>query len=215
VESCAFCRPDPHRQPLWESEHYRVLADEYPRCAGHVLLVTREHLPSQMHAAAAWMPEFQEAQERVRRFLVETFGHAAFYENGGAKQEVPHAHLHGLPLDPAVPDEWLEAGDLRRIAGWEEARKECERAGFYFYLETAAGTFLVRRKSYKPVLRGIRGQLIGQTEAALDPGTGKMARGGPEMVARTAELWHQWDRAVPAQVIGERSGTGTVVSPVP
>jgi hypothetical protein len=51
----------------------------------------------------------------------------------------------------------------------------------------------VRR--YKYVLKRVRVQLLGQTESPLDRTTGKMARGGPEMVARTRELWQQWSPA--------------------
>lgn len=144
-----------------------------------------------MHAPLAWMPEFLATQEQVRSFLRQTFGHATFYENGGARQEVPHAHLHGLPFAPEIPASWIKDGWIEPIAGWEDARRERERVGHYFYLETDEGRWLVRR--YKKVLNGVREQLVGQTEANLDPETGKMLRGGPETVARTAELWHSWE----------------------
>lgn len=193
VTGCAFCRVDPERAALWEGEQYRILADGYPRCAGHVLLVTRAHLASQMHAPLAWMPEFYAAQERVRSFLQAIFGQAAFYENGGARQEVPHAHLHGLPFAPEIPAAWMTDGWIEPIAGWEDARRERERTGHYFYLETDEGRWLVRR--YGKVLKGVRGQLVGQTEASVDPESGKMARGGPEMVAQTVALWHSWEAA--------------------
>lgn len=189
---CAFCRPEIAREALWQSEHYRILADEYPRCAGHVLLVTREHMASQMSATPEWMPEFYEAQERMRQFLLHTFGSAAFYENGGARQEVPHAHLHGLPFRPRVPDDWLAAGYLDRIPDWDAARQEFERVGYYFYLETGGERYLVRR--YKFVLNQVRGQLVGQTEARIDPETDKMVRGGAEMVAQTVQLWQRWSQ---------------------
>lgn len=169
-----------------------MLPDRYPRCAGHVLLVTKEHLASHMHAPAAWQAEFEAAQERVRRFLLETFGHAAFYENGGARQEVPHAHLHGLPFSPHVKQKWLETEKLERIQDWKDARREKEAAGHYFYLETVEGRFLIRR--YRFVLTRVRNQLLDRTEASLDPVTGKMRRGGPDMVARTRELWQSWSR---------------------
>lgn len=187
---CAFCRPGIERQALWESEHYRILADEYPRCAGHVLLVTRHHYPSHMRVPREWEPEFHAAQERVRCFLRDTFGRAAFYENGGARQEVPHAHLHGLPFAPRVPAKWLAEEYLVQIPDWDAARQESERVGYYFYLETGEGRYLVRR--YKFVLKRVREQLVGQTEARLDPETGKMVRGGPEMVSRTVQLWQRW-----------------------
>jgi len=189
---CAFCRPGVEREALWESEHYRVLADEFPRCAGHVLLVTKEHFASHMHAPAAWMEEFAAAQERVGRFLRDTFGKAAYYENGGKRQEVPHAHLHGLPFEPVVKPGWLEKEKLERIGGWTDARWACERDGHYYYLETPEARYLVRK--YRFVLSRVREQLIGQTEAAFDAETGKMRRGGPETVARTRDLWETWSR---------------------
>ncbi|HEU4754077.1 MAG TPA: HIT domain-containing protein, partial [Armatimonadota bacterium] len=189
----AFCRPGIGSEALWESHHYRVLADGYPRCAGHVLLVTKEHLPSHMQAAEEWLEEFERAQDLVRRFLEETFGGAAFYENGGARQEVPHAHLHGLPFEPLVPQKWLKAGRLERIGGWSDAREECRRSGHYFYLEAGEDRFLVRDYGY--ILSRVRGQLVDQTEARLDPRTGRMVRGGPEMVQRTAALWRRWSAA--------------------
>ena len=189
---CAFCREGSRAHALWESEHYRVLADEYPRCAGHVLLVTKAHLASHMHAPAAWMGEFEAAQERVRAFLLNTFNSAAFYENGGKRQEVPHAHLHGLPFSPQVPADWLEAGFVERISGWQDARREREQAGHYFYLETREDRCLVRR--YKYVLKRVRAQLVGQTEARVEAETGKMTRGGADMVNRTRELWRRWSR---------------------
>ena len=191
-DECPFCRPGIASEALWEGEQYRVLADEDPRCAGHVLLVTRDHCASHMHAPLEWMPEFTAAHERVRRFLLQTFGKAAFYENGGARQEVPHAHLHGLPFNPEVPAGWVNEGAVDVIGGWDDARREREQKGHYFYLETSASVYLVRR--YKYVLKRVRAQLLDQTEARLDPATGKMARGGPEMVARTRELWAQWSR---------------------
>lgn len=191
-QGCAFCRPGVEREALWESVHYRILADEYPRCAGHVLLVTRPHMASQMSAPREWMPEFHEAQERIRRFLIETFGAAAFYENGAARQEVPHAHLHGLPFTPEVPEGWVAAGYVERIPDWEAARQEFERAGYYFYLEAGGERYLVRR--YKFVLKRVRGQLVGQTEARLDAETGEMVRGGADVVARTIQLWQRWSK---------------------
>jgi diadenosine tetraphosphate (Ap4A) HIT family hydrolase len=187
VETCPFCRPD---DPLWEGQHYLVLADAYPRCAGHVLLVTREHLSSHMDAPPKWLEEFARAQDLVRAFLLATFGRAAFYENGGARQQVPHAHLHGLPFHPRVKRKWLKGGKLEAVAGWPEARREKEEAGRYFYLETADGSFLIREYAF--VLKRVRDQLFDQTEASVDPETGKMRRGGPEMVRRTREMWIDW-----------------------
>lgn len=194
TSSCAFCRPEIGREALWESEHYRILADEYPRCAGHVLLVTREHFPSQMHAPAAWLAEFEAAQERMQRFLQDVFGRATFWENGGKRQEVPHAHLHGVPFDPGVETGWPGRRVLRRVEGWPEVREERERRGYYFYLETGTGRYVFRRDGWE--LKWVRLQLyrqvLAQTEARANLRRGRLVRGGPEMVARTGELWRKW-----------------------
>ncbi len=216
---CAFCRPEAAAEALWEGERYRLLADAFPRCTGHVLLVPREHLPSQMSVPDAWLPEFHAARERVRDFLRETFGHAAFYENGGKRQQVPHAHLHGLPFEPEVPETWARLGAVRRVEDWGAVRQEWDRRGFYFFLEGEAGGWLIADESYKPVLRAVKEQVLRQTDARQDPETGKMARGGPEMVERTRALWEQWRRraallphAAAAPVThpgrGERQGEG-------
>src|SRR5688572_33416806 len=101
-----------------------------------------------MEAPAEWAEELARAQELVRRFLVETFGAAAFYENGGARQQVAHAHLHGLPFHPCVKRKWLQQGKLERVEGWPEARREKEEAGHYFYLEPADGSFLIREYAF-------------------------------------------------------------------
>jgi diadenosine tetraphosphate (Ap4A) HIT family hydrolase len=193
VTGCAFCAETGADGALWEREHYRIIPDGFPRCAGHVLLVTREHFASHMHAPEAWTLELVEAQERARRFLRETFGAAAFYENGGHRQEVFHAHLHGLPFRPAVPDDWADRGWVRRVAGWDDARRERERAGFYFYLETDDGCWLIADAAYKPVRRHLRAELAAQTGARLDPRR-EMVRGGPELVQRTVDLWEEFSR---------------------
>jgi diadenosine tetraphosphate (Ap4A) HIT family hydrolase len=187
AEDCAFCQASVAPPALWESEHYCIIPDAFPRCAGHVLLITKYHFASHMHAPADGMPEFLAAEERMRSFLLRAFGKATFYENGGARQVVPHAHLHGLPFHPAIKPKWLEKGYLDAIGSWEDARRECEAVGHYFYLETPDGRYLIRR--YKKVLDAVRDQLVGQTEARVQPDTGKMIRGGAEMVARTRELW--------------------------
>lgn len=175
---------------LWRSEHYALIPDGFPRCTGHLLLITRAHLPSHMHAPAEWEAERAAAQALVRSFLLETFAAASFYENGARRQEVPHAHLHALPFRPVVPPEWEQLGWVQPISGWADARRECVRAGHYFYLETADGCWLLRR--YRRVLSEVRAQLVGQTDAAVDPISGKPQRGGTEMVARTIELWQRW-----------------------
>jgi len=192
LDTCPFCVRDP-ALVLWESDHYSVLADAFPRTAGHVLLVTNDHLASHMHAPAAWTAELEAAQALVRRFLVEVFGAATFLENGGARQEVPHAHLHGVPFAARVPPDWLTSGVLRAVDDWDAVRRECERRGAYVLLETPAGRYLLARDAdYGRLLYTIRKQIVDQTPAEFDPNAGELLRGGPGMVAHTVGLWQTW-----------------------
>ena len=191
LDPCPFCVRDPSLV-LWESDHYSVLADAFPRTAGHVLLVTKEHLPSHMHAPAAWTAELDTAQALVRRFLTEVFGAASFLENGGARQEVPHAHLHGVPFAAQVPPEWLADGVLRPADDWEVVRRDCQRRGYYALLETPAARYLLARDAdYGRLLFAMRRQIVAQTPAELGP-AGELLRGGPGMIANTIGLWQTW-----------------------
>jgi len=192
LDPCPFCVRDP-ALVLWESAHYCLLADAFPRTAGHVLLVTKEHFASHMHAPEAWTAELDAAQSLVRRFLVEVFGSATFLENGGARQEVPHAHLHGVPFAAHVPPEWLLSGVMRPVNDWDGVRRECERRGAYALLETPDGRYVLGRDAdYGRLIYAVRRQIVAQTPAEFDPDAGELLRGGPGMVAHTIGLWQTW-----------------------
>src|SRR5689334_3730847 len=113
-DPCPFCVRD-QSLVLWESEHYAIMADAFPRTAGHVLLVTKDHYASHMHAPVEWTAELEDALALARRFLTDIFGAASFLENGATRQEVPHAHLHGVPFAAQVQPEWLTGGALRAV----------------------------------------------------------------------------------------------------
>lgn len=187
ADPCPFCAVR-GEAVLWEDDRYRILADAFPRCTGHLLLITRRHLASHMDAPGEWLPALLAAQERAARFLQEQLGGASFFENGGARQAVPHAHLHGLPLAVTVQPAWLREGRLERVSGWPGVRQERERRGFYFYLESAPEAYLLRDYSF--VRREIRKQALLRTDARAGRGT-KLLRGGPDMVARTVRLWRE------------------------
>jgi diadenosine tetraphosphate (Ap4A) HIT family hydrolase len=191
-DACPFCVPDP-ALVLWSSDHYHVLADAFPRTAGHILVTTRGHYASHMHAPAQWLEDLAAAQAQARRFLIEVFGAASFLENGGRRQEVPHAHLHGVPFAATVPEAWLAEGMLRRVPGWPAVRAEVERAGAYVFIETSDGCYLLQRDAdYGRLLYALRRQIVDQTPAEFDPSAGQLLRGGPGMVEQTVGLWRTW-----------------------
>ena len=179
---------------LWENARYRIIADQYPLCVGHILLISKIHYPSHMHAPMEQLNELAEAQEQARQFLRDHFGRVSFYENGNnLHQEVPHAHLHGIPFTVSLPEHWFERGLLQRAANWQAVWQECERVGHYSYFETDTGRFTLQDDDqYEALLTTIRPQLAMQTEAEIDRGTGQMKRGSVEMVERTIQFWQAW-----------------------
>jgi diadenosine tetraphosphate (Ap4A) HIT family hydrolase len=74
------------------------MPDEHPRCTGHLLVLSKAHLLDHADAPTEWWRELASTQVLVRRFLLETFGRCFFWENGGPRKEVAHAHLHAVPL---------------------------------------------------------------------------------------------------------------------
>jgi diadenosine tetraphosphate (Ap4A) HIT family hydrolase len=186
---CPFCRPGLSRLALWAGEHYLIIPDEHPRCAGHLLVLTREHVIDHADAPTAWLQELEATQDKVRRFLLETFGRYSFWENGGQRKEVPHAHLHGIPVELSIDLTRFE-GRVREVSAWDDLRREVVGVERYAYAETGRGRYFIPEDQYWPVLDLVRRQTAAQTEGQLTDDA--LVRYGPEVVARTQALWSAW-----------------------
>ena len=192
-DSCRFCPPNLTAPTLWENAAYRIIADQFPICVGHILVISKNHYPCHMHAPIAQMAEFETAQHQARRFLYDIFGRASFMENGSINQEVPHAHLHSLPFTLLLPDSWLEEGILQSVAGWQAVRQKYEQVGHYSYAESGAGRCVLQDdENYPLVLNLVRSQLVTQTEAQMSQGKTALKRSGADMTADTIRLWQAW-----------------------
>ena len=198
-EGCVFCRSDDASRSLLQSANYRLVPDEYPRAAGHVLLITRQHFDCHMAVPTAGQAELDAWQLLMRGFLQDVAGGWTFYENGGRDQEVPHAHLHGLPFRAEVSDAWIVEGRVQPSDGWREHQAAYERQGYYFYLQSASGTWLVRDRQF--VRRQLIDQLVAATEAQHAT-NGDLHRYGPDTVARTRYLFEDWWKQHHAQFDG-------------
>lgn len=196
-DPCPFCPPNMTASTLWENAQYRIIADQYPLCVGHILLISKTHYPSHMHAPIEQLNELEAAQHQARQFLHDNFGKVSFYENGNTiHQEVPHAHLHAVPFAVSMSDGWLEQGVLQQATSWQAVWQECERVGHYTYFETNARRFVLQNDDqYELLLNAIRPQLTMQTGAEIDRSTGEMKRGSAEMVTRTIQRWQAWNQS--------------------
>ena len=86
------------------------------------MLITREHLLHHADAPAEWRPELDLAIGMVREFLKSICNAATFWENGYIGKEVPHAHLHGIPVLFPDPASWVATGTLMPVKDWNDFR---------------------------------------------------------------------------------------------
>src|SRR4051794_29305833 len=93
VEGGPFCAGDQREpQTLTETKHFSVLADRNPVRDGHLLIVTREHLPCVAALPASWDEELSGITAEAREFLGEIYGPSIVYERSG--DPARHMHLH-------------------------------------------------------------------------------------------------------------------------
>jgi hypothetical protein len=154
-----------------------------------VLLISKAHFVGHMDAPSERLGEFVSAQEQVQRFLLETFGSASFWEHGGADKEVPHAHLHGVPVDMILGPEWLDGRRARSVDGWHDIRSHYQHAGSYVYAAGSEGAYVVLDEP--AVLQEVRRQFTSQLRIPADS-AGGLRREGSEVVERTRQLWRDW-----------------------
>jgi hypothetical protein len=126
----------------------------------------------------------------MRQFLLAMCGAASFWEKGFVGKEVPHAHMHGLPVDVPSPVEWVSGGKLLPVNSWADVRLHRERAEGYTFVSGASGRYIALDRAF--VLDAARRATIARTGQTLDPATGGLRRGGKEEVEMTRHLWTTW-----------------------
>jgi len=141
------------------------------------------------------LPELKTAQAQARQFLLDVFGKASFWENGGSIfQEVPHAHLHGMPAILRVPGHWTNEDIVQPTAGWEDVWQKCQQITHYCYIETDDQGYLLQREDrYATLMKEARSQLAAQAVVEIEPRTGDIKHHGAEMMDETIRLWKTWE----------------------
>lgn len=93
-----FCARTDTPNPLLETKDLFVVADRFPCCRGHILIIPKDHYRCWGAAPAEVLDQRERATELVSAFLKDTLGRDVLtWENGIAGQEVPHAHRHVWP----------------------------------------------------------------------------------------------------------------------
>lgn len=141
---CPFCDHEAlEPQIVAETTGFCIAADRQPLYDGHLLLISRAHLPCFGALAPETHAEFVELKARAAAFLVAAYGPCVFFEHGVAGQTVPHAHLHAVPGAPSVLSAVARGRETRAVASWADVHAWYETRGPYLYYEEAGrGTLM-------------------------------------------------------------------------
>jgi diadenosine tetraphosphate (Ap4A) HIT family hydrolase len=98
--TCPFCHPNPDRV-AFETRLVRALWDAFPVSPGHLLLVTRRHVPTWFEATQEERHALTQALDQARQQVAEAHHPDAFNiginVGEAAGQTVPHLHVHLIP----------------------------------------------------------------------------------------------------------------------
>jgi histidine triad (HIT) family protein len=132
---CVFCHPEFQPEALVAGGLVRLVPDLYPLAQGHLLVISREHLPCYGAADDETLAELDDLSGLARRFIQETYGiDPLLWENGVSGQSVYHAHLHLIPLQlEGFVDALAAADESVEIDGWDAVRERYRQEGQYHY----------------------------------------------------------------------------------
>lgn len=153
MTACVFCDRQDQPAPLFETESLIVMPDKYPLARGHVLIIPREHIRCYGAAPLALLDELDQAAERVRQFLLESYRlPIVITETGAQGQSVEHAHLHLMPLPLAtLPPTFTRHPDVVPIEGWIEVQTRYQDTGKYYYLQFDGRRYLMPAQNSVPM----------------------------------------------------------------
>jgi diadenosine tetraphosphate (Ap4A) HIT family hydrolase len=100
-KNCPHCDPasEAFEDLLEETANFRVVSDHHPLCAGHILIIPKEHLSCVGEYSSEILAEFVRQYQIVSAFVLKQFGSVATFEHGKIGQTVFHSHVHILPFD--------------------------------------------------------------------------------------------------------------------
>jgi diadenosine tetraphosphate (Ap4A) HIT family hydrolase len=192
---CVFCHPEFQPPALVTTDLVRLVPDLYPLAQGHLLVISREHLPCYGAADTATLEALEDLSGRASRFIEDTYAvHPLAWENGVTGQSVYHAHLHLIPLAlEGLVDVLASDPASIEIDGWEAVRERYRDHGAYHYAALRGRRWLLEANGVTnwEVRRLIA---IGARLRLVD---GRWTRHTTaDDVAEVGRRWRQWTGAV-------------------
>lgn len=135
-QACVFCDRSNEPGALFEGANVHLIPDLFPVVPGHLLLVSREHLPCYGAARPEVLAELDSVAAVAMQFVHEGYGvEPLLWENGGAGQTVFHAHLHVMPVALPALQEIIESEHMEEVFGWIAVAEKWRTSGPYHYLQ--------------------------------------------------------------------------------
>ncbi|MFN2464941.1 MAG: HIT family protein [Candidatus Dormibacteria bacterium] len=136
VSGCVFCDRSKEPAPLLEGRDVHLIPDLFPVVPGHLLLVSREHLPAYGAAPPEVLAELEELSAVAMDFVHRAYGvEPLLWENGGAGQTVFHAHLHVMPVALPALEDVIHSEEMTEVAGVGTVADYWRTQGPYHYLQ--------------------------------------------------------------------------------
>lgn len=99
-EECEFCNL-PTKKILGSTQHWSIIADEYPVNLGHMLIVLKRHMASSVMISGHEASDLFVAMNMARAYAREKYKAVGFNiginEGEVAGQTVGHLHVHIIP----------------------------------------------------------------------------------------------------------------------
>lgn len=133
---CLFCNSDSKNLlKIADFSDFYVLSDGAPLSKGHLLLVTRSHIPCFASLPKEYLNEYFEIRKKIIDFLEKYYGKVIIFEHGVSGQTINHAHLHFLPTNKPVIPQIKNNFKTKKIKDFSSLQEIYNKNKKYLYIE--------------------------------------------------------------------------------
>jgi diadenosine tetraphosphate (Ap4A) HIT family hydrolase len=176
-ENCRFCFPPDKERILKKTKNFYIMLSLGPIVEGHMLIITKKHIPSFQRLPKHLVAEFLAIKGAVKKILSEEYGDCIFFEHNLSstsitKRETPHdyhAHLHCIPTDVDILEGIKEVLTPIHVDNWYSFGVHAGRFSESIYYEDNNEDmyiFSVNRHLRKQFLRYLLAKKLGVPERA-------------------------------------------------
>jgi ATP adenylyltransferase len=135
---------------LFKDDDFIVLPMIGQMVEGYLLIIPVDHYMSYSHLQPRLYCKLQRLKSEVSKILELTYGAPIFFEHGPMSESTragsccDHAHIHAVPMNVDVSDEFVKSGfDLQIIQSLSDLKSQYERKQPYLYYENQEGRAIV------------------------------------------------------------------------